>query len=254
MRFAGKVALVSGATGGFGRATAEALAREGARLVLTDLSGPALEALAGALGAECAVLAGDVAEPAFHRELVALAKARFGGLDVAVNNAGIAHDPLRLEAIPEAVARRVIEVDLMGVLWALQAQIPAMDPRAGGRGGAIVNIASVAGIGGAPSLSAYTAAKHGVVGLTKAAAMENAAHGIRVNAVCPAFARTPMVAELLTAGRDAPQAEERLARQLPMKRIAEPREIAEAILFAADPANSFMTGQAIAVDGGLTAM
>ena len=254
MRFAGKVALITGAAGGFGRATAAAFAAEGAKLVLSDLDAGALDEAAGGLDAEVAVLAGDVAERDLHFRLVELARERFGGLDVAVNNAGIAHDPGRLPAIPEEVARRVIEVDLIAVMWALQAQIPAMDPRTGGRRGAIVNIASVAGIGGAPMLSPYAAAKHGVVGLTKTAALECAAGGLRVNAICPAFARTPMVREIIKGAPSAEAGEAKLSGQLPMRRIGEAAEIAAAILLVADPANSFMTGQALAVDGGLTAM
>jgi len=246
-RFEGATVLITGASGGFGRAASAAFATEGARLVLSDLSMEALEAAAGALDAETALLAGDVADPALHRELVGLAQSRFGGLDVAVNNAGIAHAPARLEAIPEAEARKVIEIDLLAVLWAMQAQIPAM----AGRSGAIVNIASVAGVVGAPMLSPYAAAKHGVVGLTRTAALETARTGLRVNAICPAFARTPMVEEILRAGGEG--GEERLSGQLPMRRIGEPAEVAAAILFAADPANGFMTGQALTVDGGLTA-
>lgn len=254
-RFEGLTVLITGATGGFGRAAAAGFAAEGARLVLSDLSMEALEAAAGALDAETALLAGDVADPALHRELAALARTKFGALDVAVNNAGIVNPQARVEDVPEAEARRVIEIDLMGVLWAMQAQIPAMDTRAGGRGGAIVNIASSAGIGGAPTLAVYAAAKHGVVGLTRTAAAENARRGIRVNAVCPSYARTAMVErQLLAAGGDREAAEGHLVRGVPMRRLGEPEEVATAILFAASPENGFMTGQTLAVDGGISAV
>lgn len=253
--FAGKRVLVSGATGGFGRALAAAFAEAGARLLLTDLSDDALERLKRDLdgaGAEVAVMAGDVAQEATHRRLVETITDRFGGLDIAVNNAGIAHDYQRLTEISAEEATRVVAIDLMGVFFALKYQIPAMDTREGRKGGAIVNVASVAGLSGAPLLSVYSAAKHGVVGLTKSAAAENARRGIRINAVCPSFARTPMV--LAMPGAAEPDAEAQIARGIPMRRLAEVEEVVAAVLFAADPANGFMTGAALPVDGGLSAI
>lgn len=255
-RFDGLAVLITGATGGFGRLAVAAFAEEGARLVLSDRAPAPLESLAQTLDAECVTLAGDVADPALHRDLVALAEDSFGGLDVAVNNAGIAHPAARLEDISDEDARAVIEIDLLAVFYAMKAQIPAMTAHAArtGRGAAIVNIASVAGLAGAPTISVYSAAKHGVVGLTRSAAAENARRGLRVNAVCPAFARTPMVEAGLLSGEDQAEAERRLTRGVPMRRVADPAEIIPAILFAADPANSFMTGQALAPDGGITAI
>ncbi|MEO0999912.1 MAG: SDR family oxidoreductase [Pseudomonadota bacterium] len=252
-RFAGQTVLITGAAGGFGRGAAEAFAAEGARLLLADRDAEGLAAVADALGAER--LAGDAADPEHHRALVALAAERLGGLDVALNNAGIVNRPARTEAIPEDEARAVIEVDLLGVFWALQAQLPLMQAqfREGGRRAAIVNLASVAGLVGSATLSIYAAAKHGVVGLTRTAAVENARRGIRVNAVCPSFARTAMVEATIAGAPDRAAAEEELARGVPMRRIAEVEEVVAAILFAADPANSFMTGQTFAVDGGITA-
>lgn len=123
------------------------------------------------------------------------------------------------------------------------------------RKGAIVNISSVAGLGGAPRLAIYSAAKHGVVGLTRTAAAEYAAKGIRVNAICPSFARTDMVTDMLSLSpADQEKAEAELTRGVPMKRLAEVDEVVTAVLFAADPANSFMTGQAIGIDGGIAAL
>lgn len=255
-RFEGLTCLLTGATGGFGVATAKRLAAEGAKLVLSDLETDRLESLAAELDAETAVLAGDVGTPRFHHDLVASALERFGRLDVAINNAGIANPLNRLEDIPEDEAEAVIRIDLMGVFWALKAQIPAMDQRKGGRGGAIVNIASAAGVGGAPTIGIYAAAKHGVVGLTRTAAAENARRGIRVNAVCPAYARTPMVEVGLLgdAGASPEQAEQNLVRGVPMRRLGTPEEVAQAICFAAAPENGFMTGQTVIVDGGISAV
>lgn len=253
-RFADMVVLVTGAAGGFGLRTAERFAAEGARLVLSDLDAKQLEKAASDLGAETATLAGDISDETLSARLVELAFSRFGRLDVAVNNAGIVHDFTRLPHTPSDVARRVLEVDLLGMFFALKHQIPALEQqhRETGRRSAIVNIASVAGIAGAPRLAVYAAAKHGVVGLTRSAAAECATKGVRINAICPSFARTAMVTG--TIGRDNPDGEAELTRGVPMRRLAEVDEIVEVILFAADPKNSFMTGQALAADGGITAI
>ena len=256
-RFEGLIVLITGATGGFGSRTAERLAEEGAKLVLSDVHAEPLEAFAKTLDAETATLAGDVSQEELSEQLVKLAIDRFGGFDIAINNAGIAQSFVRLPLVPSDEARRIIDIDLMGVFYALKHQLPAMERqhRASGRKGAIVNIASVAGIAGAPRLSVYSAAKHGVVGLTRSAAAEYASKGIRVNAVCPSFARTAMALDFLKMspnGIDAAAVE--LTRGVPMKRLAEVDEIVSVILFACDPQNSFMTGQSLAADGGITAV
>jgi len=255
-RFDGLAVLVTGACGGFGSRAAERFAAEGARLVLSDINAEALDALAGSLNAETATLAGDIAEESLSENLVKLAVDKFGRLDIAVNNAGIAQNFVKFPLIPSDEARRIIEVDLLGVFYAMKHQLPVMERqnREGSRGGAIVNIASVAGIAGAPRLAVYSAAKHGVVGLTRSAAAEYATKGIRVNAVCPSFARTAMVTDTLKLAPDNAAAEADLTRGVPMKRLAEVEEVVEVILFAADPKNSFMTGQTLAADGGITAI
>lgn len=256
-RFAGLTAIVTGATGGFGRRTAERLAADGARLVLSDVAAAPLEEFAATLPAETATLAGDISDEALSEGLVRLALDRFGGLDIAVNNAGIAQSFVKLPLVPSDEARRIIDIDLMGVFYALKHQLPAMERqhRASGRLGAIVNIASVAGVAGAPRLSVYSAAKHGVVGLTRSAAAEYATKGIRVNAVCPSFARTAMALDFLKMSpKGIEESAADLTRGVPMKRLAEVDEIIEVILFAADPKNSFMTGQTLGVDGGITAI
>lgn len=256
-RFAGLTAIVTGATGGFGRRTAERLAEEGARLVLSDMNEAPLKEFAASLPTETAIRAGDISDETLSEALVALALERFSTLDITINNAGIAQSFVKLPQVPSDEARRIIDIDLMGVFYALKHQLPAMERenRASGRTAAIVNIASVAGLAGAPRLSVYSAAKHGVVGLTRSAAAEYATKGIRVNAVCPSFARTAMALDFLKMspkGIDESAAD--LTRGVPMKRLAEIDEIVEVILFACDPRNSFMTGQTLAADGGITAI
>lgn len=256
-RFEGLTAIVTGATGGFGRRTAERLAGEGANLVLSDMREGPLGEFAATLPAQTATLAGDISDERLSEALVALALDRFGTLDIAINNAGIAQSFVKLPEVSSEEARRIIDIDLMGVFFALKHQIPAMERqfKASRRAAAIVNIASVAGVAGAPKLSVYAAAKHGVVGLTRSAAAEYATRGIRVNAVCPSFARTAMALDFLkTSPKGMDEAAAELTRGVPMKRLAEVDEIVEVILFAADPKNGFMTGQTLGVDGGITAL
>lgn len=253
-QYDGFCVLISGATGGFGRRTAERFSEGGANLVLTDVKQEPLEKLATDLPGKTATLAGDVTDERLFKKLVKLAQESFGGLDIAVNNAGIAQSFVKLHQVPTAEARQIVDVDLLGVFYAMKHQIAVMERqfREDGRHGIIVNISSIAGLGGAPHLSVYAAAKHAVVGLTKSAAAEYATKGIRVNAVCPSFARTDMAMDFLKA---APEGEEaataNLVRGVPMKRLAEVDEVVEVIMFASNPENSFMTGQTLAVDGGI---
>ena len=253
-RFAGMTVLITGAAGGFGLAAAERFAAEGAHLVLSDIDAARLEEAAAGLKAQTALLAGDIADETLSQRLVELAFSRFGRLDVAINNAGIVHDFMKLPQTPSDVARRVFDIDLLGMFFALKHQIPALEAqhRDTGLKSAIVNIASVAGIAGAPKLAVYAAAKHGVIGLTRSTAVECANKGVRINAVCPSFARTAMVTEVLGTNNTTGEAD--LTRGVPMRRLAEVDEIIEVVLFAADPKNSFMTGQALAADGGITAI
>jgi len=256
-RFDGAAVLITGATGGLGQGAAKGFAAEGAKLILSDIDGAALERFAATLGTETATLAGNIADEDLSEALVKLAVDRFGRLDIAVNNAGIAQSFVRLPQVPSDEARRILEIDLLGVFYAMKHQLPQMERqfKAGGRGGAVVNIASVAGLVGAPKLSVYAAAKHGVVGLTKSAAAEYATKGVRVNAICPAHTRTKMVDDFVKIS-GAPQdlALSELTRGVPMKRVGEVPEIVEAMLFAADPKNTFMTGHTLAVDGGVGAI
>lgn len=256
-RYEGLCVLISGATGGFGKKTAERYAAGGAKLVLTDLNEEPLEKFAAELPTETVYLAGDISNEKLSKNLTKLAEERFGGLDITINNAGVAQNFLKLHQVPSAEARHILEIDLLGVFYAMKYQIRIMAKQflETGRRGAIVNIASIAGLGGAPHLSVYAAAKHGVVGLTRSAAAEYATKGIRVNAVCPSFARTDMALDFLKAATEGEEAATaNLVRGVPMKRLAEIDEVVEVILFAGDPANSFMTGQTLAVDGGIEAI
>ncbi|MDP2734416.1 MAG: SDR family oxidoreductase [Hoeflea sp.] len=254
--FEGRVVILTGAAGGFGRAAAQVFAGAGASLVLSDLAPEPLEALARELGGDTVAVAGDITDPDLSEILVQTALSRFGRLDIAVNNAGIVHDMAPLPKTPLDAARRTIDVDLMGVFYAMRAQLPALEQRFRDTGevGAIVNVASVAGVVGAPMLSVYAAAKHGVVGLTKSAALEYARRGVRVNALCPSFARTKMATDFLDkAGQDRDAAEAALVQAIPMRRLAEVDEVIAGLVFLADPASSFVTGQTLQIDGGLSA-
>lgn len=259
--FDGATILITGAAGGFGSAAAKRFAREGARLVLSDYDKGALDAVCGEIaeeiGSEVVPADGDISDEKLSKDLVELAVERFGRLDVAVNNAGIAQSVFeKLAKIDSQEAQRIVNVDLMGVFYAMKHQLPVMERqfRETGFGGAIVNVASVAGVTGASGLSIYAAAKHGVVGLTRSAAQEYARLGVRINAVCPSFARTKMATAMLGVElRGKVVTEEEMVRGIPMARLAEIEEVVETFVFACSPRNSFMTGQTLHVDGGLTA-
>ncbi|MCP5000666.1 MAG: SDR family oxidoreductase, partial [Hyphomicrobiales bacterium] len=252
-RFDGLTVMITGSSGGFGSQAAHLFAGEGANLVLSDYSDEDNKRIADVLratGCKVADLAGDISDEETARKLVALAMDEFGQLDVAMNNAGIGHTPARTPQVDSEEARRVIDVDLMSVFYCMKHQIPVMEKqyRDSGKVSSILNIASVAGLVGAPSLSIYAAAKHGVVGLTKTAALEYARRGVRINAMCPAWARTALVEEgMLGEADDKVKAEDMLVRGIPMRRVADPAEITQAMLWACDPKNTFMTGHSLAV-------
>ena len=243
----GKATLVTGAASGIGRATALAFARAGARLVVADVDadgGEATAAAARAEGADAAFVRCDVRSGADVEALVTATVARFGRLDCAFNNAGIEGDLAPIGETSEEVAARVLDVNLMGVWRCLHAELPRMAAQGGG---AIVNTASVAGLIGAGGLAPYVASKHGVLGLTKTAALEYATSGIRVNAVCPGVIQTPML-DRLEAAR--PGVVEALLAVKPMGRLGSPDEVAAAVVWLCSDAASFTTGHALTVDGG----
>lgn len=241
-RFEGKVALITGAASGFGKLLAEALAAQGALLVMGDRNKWGLRHVAR--GHLATYMRCDVTKEPQVKALCDLAIEQFGRLDIAVNNAGLAGPMKPLTEIREDEFDLVHAVNAKGTFFGLKHQIPLMREK----GGVILNVASVAGLGAAPKLAAYAAAKHAVVGLTKTAAIEEARNKIRVNAVCPFYSPTPMVTQSAMA-----EMQDFLATAAPMKRLGTPEEITAAMMALLDPANSYMTGQAIAIDGGVTA-
>jgi NAD(P)-dependent dehydrogenase (short-subunit alcohol dehydrogenase family) len=255
MRFdyAGQVVLITGAAGGFGRLATAEFSRAGAKLVLSDLDLAKLDEVRAGLGsADVVIERGDVSEEETHGRLVARALETYGRLDVAINNAGVAHAFSKFTEIDTGTMQNMVAVNLTGTFLAMKHQLPAMERQ---NAGAILNVSSVAGVMGAPLLAAYAAAKHGVIGLTKSAAGEYARKGIRINAICPAFAETHMLTGMLDQMRGgAEAATQRIVSNMPMRRFAEPKEIVQAMLWICSRENSFMTGHALVLDGGLSAV
>lgn len=258
-RFQDQVVMITGAASGFGQMAAESFAAEGAKLALSDISEDGLAHVADALRATGATVITDVVDVSVEAQMQAHAAhiaETYARLDVGVNNAGMGHDLKPLHKLTVEEFDRNMAVNARGVFLGMKYQIPVMLKQASG---VILNVASAAGLVGAAQLSAYAAAKHAVVGLTRAAADENARRGIRVNAICPSFTVTPLFDEMADqigghTGLSREQAYDQITSRIPMARVAQPREIVQAMLWACSPENSFMTGQALAIDGGLTAV
>ena len=250
----GKGALVTGGASGIGRATALAFAREGARVAVADILEEAAQNTVSeikAMGGQALAIACDVTDDDAVKAMIAATVDAFGGLDCAFNNAGIA--PYQVNAGGQKIAdvapeawRRLIDVNLTGVWLCLRHEVAQM--RAQGSGGVIINTASILGLVGTATSSAYVAAKHGVVGLTKTAAADHAEDNIRVNAVCPGYIETPMTEETMR------RRGERILARVPMARMGKADEIAEAVVWLCSPKASFVTGVSWAVDGGYTAI
>jgi len=246
----GKIALVTGAGSGIGRATALVFAREGAKVVVADVvvdGGEETVRQIKAAGGEALFVKADMAKAAEVEAMVQKAVATYGRLDCAHNNAGIEGATGRTADYREEDWDRVISINLTGVWFCMKYEIAQMLKQGGG---AIVNTASDAGLLGVPQMPAYVASKHGVVGLTKTAALEYAKSGIRVNAVCPGVIKTPMVERI--TGQRAGRAE-RMAAVEPVGRMGKPEEIAEAVVWLCSEAASFVTGLPMPVDGGIAA-
>lgn len=245
-----RVAAVTGGGSGIGRATALAFAAAGAKVAVADLDADAASETASLItsaGGTADAAALDVADADAVEEWTQEILDRWGRLDWACNNAGTSGTYAALADQPLADWERVLAVNLTGTFLCLRAQVPRM---VAGGGGAVVNIASAAGLMGFANLPAYVASKHGVVGLTKSVALEVAHKGVRVNAVCPGTIRTPMLAGFTGGDEDALEA---MGRGAPMRRLGTPEEVAEAVVWLCSDSASFVTGQALAVDGGVLA-
>ena len=241
--------IVTGAGSGIGRAAALAFAAEGANVTVADIDdqhGRATVAQLRELGAQAEFVRVDVSHAADCAAMVKHAVDRYGRLDVAFNNAGINIGVVPIADVEDAQWERIVAINLTGVFLCMKHEIPAMK-RSGG--GSIVNTASVGGVIGTAGVTAYCATKHGVVGLTKSAALDHIKDGIRINAVCPGGTYTAMLAEWF---KD-PEVERTAKAATPIGRMADPAEIARAVLFLTSEESSFMVGHALVVDGGLTA-
>lgn len=245
------IVLITGAGSGLGRAAALQFARQGDQVIVSDIhvaGGQETVAMIGQAGGKADFIACNVASESEVNALLAEIKNRYGRLDAAVNNAGIGGNGLTpTHQYDLAVFEQVMAINTTGVFLCMKAELAIMLQQGSGT---IVNVSSSAGLIAMPNNIAYTASKHAVVGLTRAAALEYARKNIRVNAVCPAFTNTPMVTDLINIHENM---EQKLIQAIPMKRLGRPEEIAEAIVWLCSDKASFVNGHTLALDGGLVA-
>lgn len=246
----GKCILITGGASGIGAASAKLLAKRGAKVVIADLSEHAGEAIAeqaSQAGQSIVFHKVDVADAGSVKALFAFAMQELGGLDVVLNNAGIDHQPAPMHELSDDDFDRNIAVNLKGVWHCMRAAIACMVPV----GGHVINVASVAGLRSSPMISAYSASKHGVIGLTKSAAIEYAKANIRFNAVCPSFIDTPMVQNTLAKLDE--RAQNAIIKASPMRRLGKVEEVSGAVAWLCSDESSFMNGHSLTLDGGMLA-
>lgn len=246
MRLAGKVAIVTGAGSGFGKGIAELFSQEGATVVVADIDAARAAEVAADIGATAISVAADVSRKADVDAMVEAAVAAFGGLDIVVNNAGTTHRNQSLMTVTEDEFDRIYAVNVKSIYLTTLAAVPALEKRGGG---SIINTASTAGLRPRPGLTWYNGSKGAVITLTKSMAAELAPKNIRVNAINPVIGETGLLEEFMGAP-DTPENRARFLAGIPLGRMSKPSDIANAALFLADPASSFVTGVAIEVDGG----
>jgi len=246
--FDGKIALITGAAGVIGRATAAILAQRGASIAAVDRPGADFSALRQALPADTKLILieADVSQEQDVRRYVETTCAELGGIDIFFNNAGIEGPTAPLVDYPVAEFRRVLEINVVGVFLGLQAVMPVMIRQGAG---SIINTSSIAGLKGSPAMAGYVASKHAVLGLTRGAAMEGAAQGVRVNSIHPGFIDSRMLNDL-AASRGGNTMD--LALRVPARRLGMPEEVARAVAFLAGEDSSYMNGGVLVIDGGLT--
>jgi len=246
MKLDGKVAIVTGAASGFGRAIAELYALEGARIIAADINGEGVREVAAGFGETMRPVTCDVSRKADVDAMVRAAMEAFGGLDIVVNNAGITHRNQPLLDVGEAEFDRIYAVNVKSIYLSTIAAVPKMERRGAGL---ILNIASTAGVRPRPGLTWYNGSKGAVITLTKSMAVELAPKNIRVNAINPVMGETGMLTQFMGLP-DTPENRAKFLAGIPLGRLSRPPDIANAALFLAEPASAFITGVALEVDGG----
>ncbi len=247
MRLQGKVALVTGAGGGFGEGIARLFAAEGAKVVCADMRAEAASAVAGGLGAAAVAVTGDVSRGPDVQAMVDAAMSSFGGLDIVVNNAGTTHRNRPMLEVGADEFDRVYAVNVKSIYWMAQAAVPVL--RRQGRGGSLINVSSTARIRPRPGLVWYNGSKGAVNTITQCMATELASDNIRVNSVCPVIGATNLLTEFMGVA-DTPENRARFLASIPLGRMSTPADIANACLWLAEDASSFITGVLLPVDGG----
>jgi 3-oxoacyl-[acyl-carrier protein] reductase len=251
MRLQGKVAVVTGGASGFGAGIVRKFAVEGARVVVADLNLDAAREVAQAVGDAAMAVRADVASAVDTKAMLDAAQAHFGGFDILVNNAGVGHVPQALEGLPEADFDRIMAVNMKAIYYAMKEAVPrlkAKTPGAGSLRGAILNMASTAGVSPRPRLAWYNASKGWVITATRASAVELAPFGIRVNALNPVAGETPLLKTFM--GEDTPEMRAKFLSTIPIGRFSTPEDLGNAACFLCSDEASMITGVCMEVDGG----